>query len=183
MILRARHDGARVPGDAALAAALAAEVAERPEAVTYTIPVTGVKIVVCSTPDDEPSGLAFDPERPESIFAWNRGDLSLPPWARTRRTIEALQLVASRVDVDGMAHYSIPNSKLILSARWKDGRFDDGTITDTASKTRQSWIRTGWYSQIDKGPWSYRPNVRRWLNMLCRAMTVGAGGMRTDVPS
>lgn len=154
----------------------------RPDAVVYTVPVTGVKIVASPT-DDGWHGVAFDPSKIGSTFAWSDGDLNLQPWARTRLTVSALRLVSSRIDDAGVAHFTIPESRLIISARWDGERFSGGSITDPEYRRRQDWVRAGWYASMTEGPFNYRPNIRRWQNLLCRAMTVKTGGLETNVPA
>jgi len=152
----------------------------RPNAVVYTAPVTGAKIV--ASPDNEGGwkGITFHPEKTGSLFAWTSDDLNLPPWARGKKVVRAMMFVASRIDDGGSSHFRVPSSKIILSARWKERRWEGGWIT--VAEERQEWKRSGWFTVMDPGRFNCTVEVRRMLNMLARAMTVADGGLQTKIP-
>lgn len=150
----------------------------RPNALVYTVPVNGVKIVASEHPDGGWRGLLWKPNQTGSIAAWRSENLSPPPWAQTPRIIRTLLFVASRVLESGNESvYHVPKSNLFISAAWSGERFDGGRIVDVVSKKEQEWIRKDWYATMMLGPFSTRPNIRRFLNMLCRVLTVGNEGL------
>lgn len=155
----------------------------RPEALVYVIPVNGSRIV--AAPDGEGGwrGLVFDPTIVGSTSTWHSARLNPPVWARTPTVLKAISFVASRIDMDGSAYFELPGTNVRVSARWNGERFEDGIVIER--ETRQSWQRGGWYGHMQdpKGPFNLRPNVRRAINMLCRTMTVGNGGLTANVPS
>lgn len=157
-----------------------------PGALVYTVPIAGAKIV--TTEDHETGGwkgIAFHPDRLGTTFAWNGENLNLEAWAKTPNVVKAFLFITSRID-DGAAHFSIPNTKFIITAKWDETsrRFAGGQVTNPRTRETQDWTRTGWYSAMDpSGPFNYLPNVRRILNLVCRATTVGDGGLAPNIPT
>lgn len=155
----------------------------RPDALVYVIPVNGSRIV--AAPDGEGGwrGLVFDPTIVGSASTWHSARLNPPVWAKTPTVLKSIAFVASRIDMDGMAYFELPGTNIKISARWSGERFEEGTVIEKG--VHQSWLRGGWYSHMHdpKGPFNLRPNVRKALNMLCRTMTVGNGGLTEIVPS
>lgn len=154
---------------------------ERPEAIVYTAPVVGAKIIA-SPSEDGWKGVAFHPEYKGSLFAWTSDNLNLPGWARSNKVVKSMLLIASRVDDNGMSHFRVPNSKFVISAEWSNDRWERGYITNTETKVRQPWERGGWYSNMYPGPFNLSPELRRLMNMLTRALTVKNEGLTTKVP-
>lgn len=156
----------------------------RPNALVYTIPIHGAKVVVS---EDEGcwKGITFLPEKTNSTFAWHSENLNLATWAKTPSITRAMLFVTSRVDDDGMAHFQIPNTKFIISARWdtEKRRFENGFVTDATNSRRQEWTRSGWFSSMDYGFFNYNANIRRMQNMICRVMTVSDGGLDPKIPA
>lgn len=159
----------------------------RPDALVYAIPVNCVRIV--AAPDGEGGwrGVIFDPAIVGSTSTWHSSHLNPPVWAKTPTVLKSLAFVASRIDMDGLAYFQIPQTSIKVAAEWDPGskRFERGEVIDTKANYRQKWQRGGWYSAMPdpKGPFNMRPNVRKVLNMLCRTMTVGDGGITANVPS
>lgn len=155
---------------------------QRPNALVYHVPVVGTKIVASSDGEGSWRGVCFDPQKPGSTFAWTANDLNISAWAKKPKIVRALLFVSSRVDDDGLSHFRVPNSNLIVSAQWKGNRWEDGFVTDTKNKERQAWERGGWYSNMAPGPFNLSPELRRHMNMLCCAMTVGDGALEKKIP-
>jgi hypothetical protein len=159
----------------------------RPDALVYVLPVVGSRIV--TAPDGEGGwrGIVFDPTIIGSTTTWHSTHLNPPVWAKTPSVLKALAFVASRIDMDGMAWFAIPMTSIKVAAEWVpySKRFERGEVVDTKTGYKQIWQRGGWYSSMPdpKGAFNLRPNVRRMLNMLCRTMTVGNGGIEAHVPS
>lgn len=157
----------------------------RPDALVYVVPVNGSRIV--AAPDGEGGwrGLVFDPTIVGSTSTWHSAHLNPPVWAKTPTVLKAIAFVASRIDMDGDCYFELPQTDVKVSARWnKDiGRFEGGIVI--SKDGRQTWQRGGWYGHMHepKGPFNLRPNVRKAINMLCRTMTVGNGGLTENVPS
>lgn len=152
----------------------------RPNALVYTAPVTGAKIVASPDGAGGWKGITFHPDRAGSLFAWTSDDLNLAPWARGKKVARAMMFVASRIDDEGLSHFKIPSSKVIVTARWKDGRWEGGWVT--VAEKRQEWSRSGWSTVMDPGPFNCVVEARRMLNMLARTMTVAGGGLQTKIP-
>lgn len=155
----------------------------RPDALVYVVPVNGSRIV--AAPDGEGGwrGIVFDPTIVGSTSTWHSAHLNPPVWAKTPTVLKALAFIASRIDMDGSCYFELPGTSIKISARWTGERFDEGVVIE--KEVRQSWQRGGWYSHMHdpKGPFNQRPNVRKALNMLCRTMTVGKGGLTANVPT
>lgn len=155
----------------------------RPDALVYTIPISGVKVVTSQNEDGGWKGIAFHPEKTGSTFAWNSENLNLPLWAKSINILKAILFIVSRTDDEGLAHFRIPNTKTIISAKWENDQFSGGFITDSDQQRRQSWIRTGFFGAMDPGgPFNYNPTIRRHQNMLCRAATIKNKGLDPKIP-
>jgi len=156
----------------------------RPDALVYTVPIHGAKIIASPDPEGGWRGILFDPRIQGSVATWNSRNLGAPVWAKTPYVLKALFVIASRIDDGGVSYFEVPRTGFKISARLDtgSGRFDDGEIIDPPTGRRQKWIRTGWYSLMDVGPFNYLSNVRRIQNMLCRAISCGAGGLNANPP-
>lgn len=156
----------------------------RPEALVYTVPISGAKIVA-NEDDGAWKGIAFHPHKTKSTFAWHSENLNLGSWAKTPHVLRAFLFITSRIDDDGLSHFQIPNTKFLISAAWneEERRFGRGTIVDTSSKRQQEWRRSGWFSTMDQGHFNYNANIRRMQNLICRVMTVADGGLKPNVPT
>jgi hypothetical protein len=159
----------------------------RPNALVYVLPVVGSRIVAAPDGDGGWRGIVFDPAIIGSTSTWHSTHLNPPVWAKTPSVLKALAFVASRIDMDGRAWFSMPMTSIKVAAEWDDGskRFERGEVVETSTGYKQIWQRGGWYASLPdpKGAFNLRPNVRRVLNMLCRTMTVGNGGIDAHVPS
>ena len=152
---------------------------ERPDALVYTAPILGTKIIT-SPNDDGWKGVAFDPDLKGSLFAWTSDDLNLPIWARNKKIIKAMLFIASRIDDENLSHFRVPDSKVIVSAQWQNDRWERGWVSD--DKQRQEWERGGWYAHMPPGPFNLSVELRRLMNMLARTMTVKNDGLTTKMP-
>jgi hypothetical protein len=112
------------------------------------------------------------------MFAWTNEDLNLQAWARTgKRTVKAMLFVASRIDDGGLSHFRVPGSKLLVSAKWEDDRWERGFVNDTKNHRRQEWLRGGWFATMNPGPFNYLAYLRWLMNMLTSTLTVKNGGI------
>lgn len=148
----------------------------RPEALVYTTPVTGAKIVA-SPNGDGWRGVTFHPEKSGSLFAWTNEDLNLAAWARSKKTVNAMLFIASRIDDQGLSYFRLPNSKLLVAAKWKDQRWEEGFVIDVKDDRRQEWRRGGWFGNMEPGPFNYIVALRQLMNMLAGVLTVQGGGL------
>lgn len=159
----------------------------RPEAIVYTVPINGAKIVASNNPEGGWKGLVYNPEKTGSTAAWSSQNLTMPEWAQSRSIIRALLFINSRIDdwndEEKISYFQAPESKYKISAVWNDEEknWKKGEIIGTDGR-RQVWSRAGWYSIMEPGPFNLNAPLRRLQNMLCRAITVGNGGMETKVP-
>ncbi len=143
-----------------------------PDAVIYTVPISGAKIVTSPRKGGGWKGLMYDPMLAGSMSAWNTENLVAPIWARTNSIYKALCFIASRVDDDGVVSFKIKDSRFMVIAVWdsKEKRFQSGYVIDPKI-AKQGWKRApgSELSVMDPGPFNTLPNVRRMLTMLCGA--------------
>jgi len=150
----------------------------RPDALVYTIPISGVKVVASEHPDGGWRGILWRPDQKGQVATWRSENLSPPTWAQTPRIVRTLLFISSRVlDEKNESIFQVPLSNLFISAAWSGERFDGGKIVDAVTRSNQEWFRKGRYATMSLGPYSSRANVRRLLNMLCQVLTVQNNGL------
>lgn len=154
----------------------------RPEALVYTVPIVGSKIISSRHPDGGWRGLLWEPSRTGSVSTWRSDNLSPPPWAQKPRILNTLIFIASRIEENQESVYKVPRTDCIITANWSGKRFDGGRVINIAKNTEQEWSRHDWYAMMASGNLAYNPNTRRLINMLCRVLTAGDGGLTTKVP-
>lgn len=155
-----------------------------PNAIVYTVPIDRSKIAASEAKAGNWHGVIWRPGYGGEGNTWTSTNLNPPLWAKTPRVLKALAFVASRVDVDGQSVFAIPQTTKKVTARFVDNRWTDGVVIDTSNSQTQPWRRgNGWYALMTPGPFSANTVVRRYLNMLCCALTARDGGATADIPA
>lgn len=167
-------------------------VLKAPEAVVYTVPISGTKIVVA--PNDELLwiGLCVNPDNPKELSGWHAENLRNPGWTKTSTVSRMMFALSTRVDLDnGIACFNVRHEKVDVqvSAKWHRGEFINGEIKSTDNKKIQKWYKQETVVTFEgeaerdmtKRHFNHLTFLRRFLTMLCRAHFMKDGGLDRKV--
>ena len=167
-------------------------VLKSPEAIVYTVPISGVKVVVAPNDQLRWIGLCVNPENTKEVSHWHAENPMTPPWAKTAFSISRIiYALSTRVEIDGLSYFNVrhENINVRVSAKWYRGEFVRGAISTIDNETTQKWYKcntTVRYEgeaerDMSKRHFNHMTFLRRFLTMLCRAHLLTDGGIERQV--